>query len=662
MNVNMRLLCNTAPSTINTSAMGCVSAPAKPGAAGGKRGSVLAPAGSAAASAITATSSEEKHDDTAPSEKTLHAAPKKSTYGKLVPVVGSLSPFHEGLEGACTRTGESNFYSADRSYAMVCQPIQPGREYYLVASTFMPHTEMEASLSIWGGAALEHVKVERTGREFHRQVEGRWVGTSAAGPARRKKTWLNNPQFCVRHHGPTPISIVITLTYTGPLGSGGGGGGSLAVGAPGSEASVNISFCTFPVGSADPNPLSAAEKDLEKRKQKEEGKRSAAVEEAKKRKLETERKASLQAQDRLVRGSDAPASSSSGAGASGAGAGAASGGLGVASLRIKSKSAPTGKSGGGKKDRSGAAAPNMFGNALDADDAAADDAAASSSPAGASDSLPRVCPLTTDFELLSQTSFNGDLYRSGRSFHLFVPEVAPERSYFIIPSTAVPGMEGEFSLQVFGASPQAELRLDPCWLNTSSEATAMGQLRGRAQERECASSLQCDSVVAFALLIGFQLMCRAHSGSLSVVCVYRYDCPGFPSHVCCRDCLDHVAQSQEACAWRDEKGECEEEALRRNYSGGQLTTHNADCFSSHRSVKRIRAELSFNQLQTGRIRACEAGHSIAPRARLKPQGRSRDDFVPLNNFVSYSEGRCAREVQSSRRLGSNGSAGAGAVC
>jgi hypothetical protein len=124
----------------------------------------------------------------------------------------------------------------------------------------------------------------------------------------------------------------------------------------------------------------------------------------------------------------------------------------VASLRIKSKDA----SGSHKKKGAG-------------DDGAAVGGADDHESGGGSSgsAVERLHPLSSDFELVSQTSFSGELYKSARLFHLYAGAIQPNHSYFIIPSTSVPGIEGEFQIQVFGATANTGLRLDPCTLLAS---------------------------------------------------------------------------------------------------------------------------------------------------------------------------------------------------
>jgi hypothetical protein len=450
VNVNMRLLANTAPHALNTSAIGTVSAPAKPGGAVGA--SAAGGAKRPSAAPLPALPFESRGSEAA-------SGSKKALSSSGKPIVGSLSPFHEEAEGgagaggggACTRVGENALYSASVSYAMLAN-LSVGREYFLVPSLFMPGVDCEAVVQVYGGAVAEgRVSLERVGRDNQRMVQGRWAGNSAAGPARRKKTFLQNPQFCLRHTGPSPISVVISLLYLGPLG---GAGATTAVGllagggasAPaGGECSVNVSLCTFPQGSADPNPVSLADKEAAARRVKEDGKKAAAAEADRKKKVEGDKRAAAIAQANL-RGESGPSSAASASAAAGHPS------LGVASLRIKSKDA----SGSHKKKGAG-------------DDGAAVGGADDHESGGGSSgsAVERLHPLSSDFELVSQTSFSGELYKSARLFHLYAGAIQPNHSYFIIPSTSVPGIEGEFQIQVFGATANNGLRLDPCTLLAS---------------------------------------------------------------------------------------------------------------------------------------------------------------------------------------------------
>ena len=586
---NMRLLENKVPSVLAMSAVGCVFAPAKStgagaGAAAGpgpgpgpKRPTALLepldPSVAAAASATLAAASS----SSASSSSTAMVSPARkggASSSKLQPVQGTLSPFHECVEGCCTRSGEQGLYQGGRALAMVCSCVVPGRDYYLVCSTSQPGTEAQALLQLYG-TNLDLLKVERVfgggsvpppgTPGFSRVIAGRWAGVNAAGPARRKRTFLNNPQFCVRHQGVSAISIVVSLLYTGPVGSGAGNGfGSAGLhGHPGTasnananaaEASVNISFCTFPTGSADPNPFTSAEKEEEKRKQKDASKKSLAAEEARRRKAEADKKVVAQAQANLVRGtisanetSTANANASASAASSllslptgSAGAGAAAG---VASLRIKSKDR-----GSLKKNRSSFGAGGGGGGGGDAGDA---DVPTNSDE----DAVARVAALTTDYELLAQTTYNGDLYKSGRLFHLFVGDVAPDHSYYLIPSTSVPGFEGDFSIQVFGASETVDLKLEPCVLNAAGDAVGQCSTRSSFTPRAC---------LAFTV----RALSHVHGCFASVVLccavLVRSIGHGLASSICrsdrqSRECRG-IAQEEGPCAWRDAFSQAETQA------------------------------------------------------------------------------------------------------
>lgn len=272
------------------------------------------------------------------------------------------------------------------------------------------------------------------------------------------QTYLNNPQFCLRHHSPGPISVVLSLLLPSS---------STTTGISHSELALNLTVATFPAGTADPNPFTDAENDAEKRKQHDVARKNEKESEARRKKEELE-KARAQAQ---LMGQPLPSSSASPLG----------GGVGVASLRIKSKS--DGKSGSKKKK-----SENMFADVeVDGNTAGAD----STQP---HDDVPRVNPLTTDYELVSQTTFNGDLYKSARLIHLFLPDVQPKRSYFVLPSTSVPGQESEFQIQAFGASPTAELRFDPCHLNAVADGIDMTALASRRASAAFGASIASHKV------------------------------------------------------------------------------------------------------------------------------------------------------------------------
>jgi len=135
-------------------------------------------------------------------------------------------------------------------------------------------------------------------------------------------------------------------------------------------------------------------------------------------------------------------------------------GGGVASLRIKGKD-----SSAGPHRHSSHKKKSEFGAGEQHGDAEDDSALASTE---------RAVPLSSDFDLVAQTSYSGELYKSARWFHLFLPVLPPNQSHYIIPSTAVPGVEGEFLLQVFGATPSNALRLDACTLVAPGDGSAGG--------------------------------------------------------------------------------------------------------------------------------------------------------------------------------------------
>lgn len=442
LQLNLRVLANSSPNPLFATAVGCASAPPRPIAGATRRATAERMALEAAAAAA-----EEK--------KRARSGPP------LAPVLGTLSPFNEALPGASSRWGEHVFYAAQHAYPVVVSGLAPGAEAFIVASTFTSGSEGEALLQVYA-SALEHLQVEPVSRDHLRMISGRWIGASAAGPARRKKTFLNNPMFCVRHQGAAPISIVVSLALppTAPV-----------------ELAINITVATTAPGAEEPNPFSAQERDAEKRKRKDAQRRKEREAEAKKKKDAAEK---ARAQAALLGSGKGAAASSSAS-------------MGVASLRLKPRAgeklaplavSPSGASplGGGHRPRKSSVFQSM--------DATASfkTRLMSSTPllASVDESAPRLNPLTGEYHLVANTSFNGDLYKSARLVHLFVPNIEPGKSYFIIPSTSVPGQEADFQLQVYGASAALDLKLEPCELNEPTAEAAAGQ------KRETGSSVECD--------------------------------------------------------------------------------------------------------------------------------------------------------------------------
>jgi hypothetical protein len=162
---------------------------------------------------------------------------------------------------------------------------------------------------------------------------------------------------------------------------------------------------------------------------------------------------------------------------------------GVTSLRIKAKEAPS-KSGKKKSAGSSVKGENMFGDAASAQWEEGGGGSANGLMDDIGDShIPRVNALTHEYELVSQTLFNGELYKAGRVVHLFLADVQPNKSYFILPSTSTPGQEHLFELQLFANTTAADLRLEPCHLNAAGDAAAeMNALASRRAAAMGASS------------------------------------------------------------------------------------------------------------------------------------------------------------------------------
>lgn len=61
---------------------------------------------------------------------------------------------------------------------------------------------------------------------------------------------------------------------------------------------------------------------------------------------------------------------------------------------------------------------------------------------------------------------SGDAFKAGlKTYSLYVPNLQPNRSYFIVPSTSAPGLEGTFSIKVFGNTLDNLLHMEACALN-----------------------------------------------------------------------------------------------------------------------------------------------------------------------------------------------------
>jgi len=541
--LSLRVLVNTPPPPLQPCAFGCASAPPKfasASASGSSMGVVSAagPVGSpsvvgggarvgrsmqlaplsplSSMSTADASSTDNGHGgDGSGSASGAGAGAGAGASGlppkrkRLPPCFGSLSPFHSEVAGTRFLGNASNFYGSEHAYPVIVE-MDPGVEYFVVASTFQAGLESEATLHVYG-EGLEQVQIDQVlpripdptsatvvsvptpigqaqppgvfvaGRCM---LEGKWSGAQAAGPARRKKTYLNNPQFFVRHQGPSPLATIFTLLLPAPY----------------ADVGTNISLLGIPQGQMDPNPwvenmdLAAAAA-------------AAAHAQIQAQQVDTHHNHQQhhQQQDRLrttQHGRHGTTKGGSGSGSSGSTArshekrrsdgvpiptpghhvqhssslmtphpppptrGATTGtGLGLTSLRIKAKPGEYPSGGGGvsghgtsNKKKKQRQSNNMFDLQEDGEDPSAasipsnnTDHPSSSTTSASWSSLPPINPLAgSDFEILSQTSFSGDLYKTSiRVLHLYVL-LQPHRSYFIVPSTSVPGIETEFQLWMYG--------------------------------------------------------------------------------------------------------------------------------------------------------------------------------------------------------------------